>query len=345
MTIVERGLRTIDRLQQRHALLGVPFATVRKFGDDQAGTQAVLLAYYGFFALFPLLLLLTTILGWLLPGHPGLQNRVLNSALANFPIIGTQLRGDVHALHGNLLAVIVGIAGLLYGAQGVGQAAQSAMNTVWNVPFRDRPNFFSRRLRGYAWLAVLGLATLISTVVAGFGAQVFPGALGWLWSQSVPFAINLGVFTVIFRVLVAAPLRWRDVRIGVLLAAVFWQCLQIGGGLYVSRTLNHASDIYGFFAIVIGLLSWLYLAAELTLFAAEVNVVIRDRLWPRSLLQPPLTLADRVVLARLTRMAIRRPELDVSVRFTDESPVLAGNPDSPGDPDSTGDPGSSPGAG
>lgn len=319
MNAAERQVRRFDGFQQRHAVLGFPIAVMQKFGNDQAGGKAALIAYYGLFALFPLLLLFATITGWLLAGHPGWRNSLLNSAVANFPIIGTELRHNTHSLQGNGFAVAVGVLGTLYGARGVGQAALNAMNTVWNVPYKDWPNFFKRQLRGYLWLAVLFVGTIISTTVAGFGSTWLHGDIGWLWSLLVAFVINLGVFYAVFTVLTAEPLRWRDVWLGVLLAAVFWQTLQALGGLYVRHSLVNASDVYGFFAIVIGLLSFLFLAAQLTLLAAEVNVVLHYRLWPRSLTQPPLTPADRATFERLARMQQRRPEFSVDVEFTPEA--------------------------
>ena len=120
-------------------------------------------------------------------------------------------------------------------------------------------------------------------------------------------------------VLTAEPLRPRDVAVGVVCAAVFWQTLQLIGTWYVSRGLAHASATYGVFAIVITLLSWLYLGSQLTLLAAEINVVLRYRLWPRSVTQPPLTRADRLTLTRLAQMETRRPEEVVTASFTGEA--------------------------
>jgi YihY family inner membrane protein len=319
MNPVERQLRRVDGFQQRHGFVGFPIAVMQKFGNDQAGGKAALIAYYGLFALFPLLLLFATILGWLLSDNPSLHKQLLNSAFANFPIIGSQLRQNTHSLQGNWFGLTVGVLGTLYGAQGVGQAALNAMNTVWNVPYKDWPNFFKRRVRGYLWLASLSLATVASTVIAGFGTTWLHGDLAWLWSLLVAFVINLGVFYVIFTVLTAYPLGWRDVWLGVLLGTIFWQALQAAGGLYVRHSLTNASDVYGFFAIVIGLLSFLFLAAQLTLLAAEVNVVRHYRLWPRSLTQPPLTAADRATFERLALMEERRPEVRVTVGFTPEA--------------------------
>jgi uncharacterized BrkB/YihY/UPF0761 family membrane protein len=229
------------------------------------------------------------------------------------------LQSDTHALKGSVLAVIVGSLGTIYGAQGLGQSAVNAMNTIWNVPYKSWPNFFGRRLRGYFWLAVLGLATVGTTTLAGFGTTWLHGPLAWLWTTGVSSAVNLGVFFIVFKVLTSEPVRWREIWLGVVLATLFWEVLQTLGGYYVRNSLAHANATYGFFAIVIGLLSWLFVAAQLTLYAAEVNVVRKHHLWPRSLTQPPLTEADRAMFTRLAMMEERRPEVKVSISFTSDA--------------------------
>jgi len=338
MNVVERGVRRFDQYQQRHPVLAIPIAVVQKYGNDQAGGKAVLIAYYGLFALFPLLLLMATVLGFVLAGHPAVQKNLLSSALGDFPIISSQLQNDTHALKGSVLAVVVGSLGTIYGAQGLGQSAVNAMNTIWNVPYKSWPNFFGRRLRGYFWLAVLGLATVGTTTLAGFGTTWLHGPLAWFWTTGVSSIVNLGVFFIVFKVLTSEPVGWRDIGLGVVLATMFWEILQTVGGYYVRNSLAHANATYGFFAIVIGLLSWLFVAAQLTLYAAEVNVVRKHHLWPRSITQPPLTQADRTMFIRLAMMEERRPEVKVTVSFTsdaDRQPLDEGSTADPPDPAET----------
>jgi uncharacterized BrkB/YihY/UPF0761 family membrane protein len=222
-------------------------------------------------------------------------------------------------LTGNAVAVTIGVLGTLYGAQGVGQAALNAMHTVWNIPYSAWPNFWMRRLRGSAILVTLGAGTLLATALAGFGPAIFHGYFVEVWSIAVSVIVNFAVFTASFMLLTSEPLGWRDVAVGAGLATAFWETLQALGGLYVRRVLAHASPTYGFFAIVIGLLSWMYLGAQLTLLAAEINVVRRYRLWPRSITQPPLTDGDRRTFERLARMEQRRPESKVVLEFGDEA--------------------------
>lgn len=315
----ERQVRRVDRFQQHHPVVGFPFAVLQKFGNDQAGAKAALMAYYGFFALFPLLLLFATILGFVLSGQPALRQQLINTALGDFPVIGDQLRSDVHPLEGNAIALAVGIAGTLYGSLGVGFASQNAMNTVWNIPYVKWPSIWVRYLRTFGIIGILGLAALASTVLATFTTAVARGIGATLLGVASSGIVNFGLFLLAFMVLTATPLRAREVALGAAVATVFWEALQLLGTWYVTRALRHAAPTYGFFAVVIALLSWLALGSQLTLWAAEINVVRRFRLWPRSITQPPLTEADRLVFLRLARMEVRRPEVVVAASFTDQA--------------------------
>ncbi len=318
---VEVLVRRADRFQQDHGAIGFPFAVVQKFGNDQAGGKAALIAYYGLFALFPLLLLFTTILGYVLHNNEKLRNELIASALGTFPIIGPQLRSQEHGLTGSAAAITIGSILLLYGAVGLGLATQSAMNHVWNIPYVRWPSFFLRYLRAVAILVLLALFTIGSTVLTGFATLVSHG-----WSTHVlllvgSLAVNFVLIVVAYMVMTAEPLTWRDVALGAALATLFWQVLQLIGSWYVGRELHHSSDTYGFFGIVIVLLTWIYLGAQIFLLAAEINVVQRYRLWPRSITQPPLTAADKKVFERLARMEVRRPEVWVDIGFTPEADI------------------------
>jgi YihY family inner membrane protein len=321
---IERQVRRADRFQQRHVVLAFPFAVMQKFGNDQAGGKAALMAYYGLFALFPLLLVFATILGFLLPSHPELREQLINSALGNFPVIGNQLRSDVHPLEGNTAALVIGIAGSLYGSFGIGLSAQNAMNTIWNIPYVRWPGFVPRYLRALGMILLLGVAVVASTGLTVFGTVVASHTTASLLAVAASALINFGIFVLAFMVLTAEPLPPQAVALGAAIAALFWEALQLIGTWYVTRGLRTASPTYGFFAVVITLLSWIYLGSQTTLLAAEINVVRRYRLWPRSLTQPPLIKADRLVLQRLAVMEVRRPEERIAASFTaaaDDDPV------------------------
>ena len=323
---MRRLLERFDRYQQRHAWLGFPIAVGRKFGEDQATNLAALIAYYGFFSFFPLLLVLVTVLGYVVAGHPAVQQSVVSSVLTQFPVIGDQLRDNVHGLHGNAVALAVGLAGALWGGLAVANAAQTAMNTVWQVPVADRPSFLVRTLRSLLLVVVLGAVILATTVISGLsaGARSYGVALGLgvqVLAVGVALVVNVVAFAVAFRVLTDQDVRTRDVLPGAVVAAVGWQVLQLVGGYYLAHTVKGASQTYGTFAIVIGLLTWFYLQAQLTLFAAELNVVRSRRLWPRSLLDPPRTKADHRSYEGYADLARYLPEERVEVTFPHRKPA------------------------
>ena len=304
-----------DRFQQRHTSLGFPLAVFQKYSDDQASYLAATITYYGFFSLFPLLLVLTTSLGFLLRGHHHLQQSIVDSALGQFPVIGRELQHG--SLHGNSLALGLGLAAALWAGMGVFLASENAMNQLWGVPLRRRPNAIKSRGRSLLLLLVLGGGTLAASVLAGLGTVGTHYGLVWkVGSLVLSTALNIGLFWVAFRVLTASGVTWRQLRGGAIGAGILYELLQSLGGYYVGHTLKHASDLYGTFGLVIGLLSWIYLAAHITLLAAEANVVASRNLWPRSfsvLIEQPATSADLRALTQRTRVGERRQDETVDV--------------------------------
>ncbi|MFF8773040.1 YihY/virulence factor BrkB family protein [Kitasatospora sp. NPDC015120] len=334
MNPVERVLRALDGLQQRHRPPAVVFGVVKKYGDDRGGLLCALLTYYGFVALVPLLLLLSTVLGFVLHGHPGAQRAVVDSALADFPIIGDQLRQSTHSLQGSGLALVIGVLGLLYGALGVTQVLQHAMAEIWNVPGVRRPGYFPRLARGLLLFVVLGTGLVLTTAGAALVGTTLGGLPARIGALVVSALLNSALCLACFRVLTPHDVPTRALWPGCLLAGPLFTALQAFGSLLVAHELRHAGQVYGFFATVIGLLSWLYLTAQVTVYAAETDVVLARRLWPRSLLQPPLTEADEQVLASVARQEERRPEQRVDVSFHDPDPdqADAGEGEGPGRP-------------
>jgi membrane protein len=318
VSLFNRVIAGVDRFQQRHAALGFPLAVRQKFADDQGGFLAASVTYYAFFSIFPLLLVLVTLLGYALQGDPDLQHRVLDSALADFPVIGPQLKSNVHSLRGSAPALAVGIGVAVWAGTGVALAIENALDHIWGVPIRRRANPLLARLRALVWIAALGGVTLIGTVLGSASAFATYGPAARIAAVLISLAINVAVFLAVFRVLTSHSPSSRDVLPGALVAAVAWEILQLVGGYVVDRQLRHASSTYGVFAIVIGLLSWLYLAANVTLLSAEINVVARHRLWPRSfsvITEQPLTPGDEHALRRRAGVEERRSDEDVSVGF------------------------------
>lgn len=276
-----RWLQAFDRYQQRSPRLGFVVAVIRRFDDDQASQMGALIAYYGFFSLFPLLLVFVTVLGFVLQGSQGTQESVLHSTLSQFPIIGTQLQSNVHSLKGSVIALVIGLFGALLAGLGITGATQSAFNKVWQIPRKRQLGFLAWRLRGLGLLAVFGVLSIISTVAAGAVTAQTAGVGSVIGGIVIALAANLLLFFTAFRMLTAEEVNTRDLIPGVIVAAVLWQILEHIGGFYVGHVVRHAKDTSGLFAFVLGLLTWLYLGGEVTVLAAEVNVVRARRLWPR----------------------------------------------------------------
>jgi YihY family inner membrane protein len=312
MSISDR-LHHLDRHQQQSRRLAFIAAVIKKWGDDQAGQLAALIAYYGFVSLFPLLLVLVTVLGFVLQGDPGEQKRILDGTLGQFPLISDQLK--LQSLTGSSVGLAIGVFGSLLAGMGVTGATQNAFNRIWSVPFKDRPNFIHARLRGLGMLAILGTLSIVSTTAAGFVGSASHAAPAVVAGVLVAFVLNLALFMTAFKLLTAVDVSWRELLPGVIVAAVFWQLLQHLGGFYVDHELKRTGPLYGVFALVLGLLAWLYLGAQLTIFAAEINVVRCQRLWPRSFFSDPLLDADRRALTSSAEVEERVHEENVEVSF------------------------------
>ena len=116
MNAIQRTLQRIDAFQQRRKWLAFPFAVVKKFGDDRAGNLAALIAYYGFFSLFPLLLVMVSVLGFILRGHPDLQSRIdhENRTVLRLhqPYVTVLYAGILTAAEGHDQSVVSGIRSL-----------------------------------------------------------------------------------------------------------------------------------------------------------------------------------------------------------------------------------------
>lgn len=307
-------IRAFDRFQRRHPPLAIPIAVLRNFSDQEGGSAAALIAYWGFFSIFPLLLVFTTILGFVLQSDESIEHSVVHSALKQFPIIGSH----PGTLSGSGVALAIGLAGALFSGLGVTLAAQKAFNRVYAVPHREQPNFLLSRWRGLKLLLVVGVLQVLSTIASGLVTGGLGGPLLSIAGIAISLLLNLALFSVAFRFLTDRSVPTHDLRPGIVLATLGWELLQALGGLYVKHVVKGASETYGTFATVIGLLAWLYLGGRIVVYAAEINVVLRHGLWPRSLMDPPEP-ADRRARAALAKMEERDDRETIEVEF--HSPV------------------------
>ena len=327
----DRCLRAADRCQQRWPALAFPIAVWSKFNDDQAGNLAALIAYYGFAALFPLLLVLLTVLNIVLANDPSLHADLLNSAVAQYPVIGPEIRANLGTIPGSGLPLVIGIVFLLFGARGVAGAMQNALCEVWGIPRKQRPGFPLSQLWGMALICTIGIGLVATTYLSGLAGgvgHVINGAAAHVGTVLISLIVNVGMFWLGFRIATAWQVPWRQLRTGAAIAAVCWQVLQVSAGFIISHQLHRASELYGTFGIVLGLLSWLYLQAEVTLYAAEADVVLARRLWPRCLLPAePDQDAEPDQPAQPSRAEDARP---------DDRSTLEGEPGRSGEADTAG---------
>ncbi len=318
MNPVAAALTRLDAFQRRHAPIAFVVAVNQKYGGDNGGLLAGTLAFNAFLALFPLLLVLVTVLGIVAGGSSSITHRILHSALADFPVIGTKLAGNIHALHrDSAVGLAIGLAGLVWGSLGAAQAGQYAMAEVWNIPKRDRPGFWPRLLRSLGLVGALGFFLLLSTALSAMAADASSlGLAGRLLGIVGSVLANVALMASAFRILTPAQIRTRYLLPGVVAAGIAWSVLQSVGTLVVYHDLRGVSALYGFFAVVLGAIAWLTLTMRIVLYAAEVNVVWHRRLWPRALAPPPLTAADRVMLVTYVEAEARRPEVRVDAQVS-----------------------------
>ena len=322
----------VDAWQRRHRVVGIPLAVAYKFFDDQGGYLAAVITYYAFIAIFPLMLIGSSVLGFVLQGHPDLQQRILTSALAQFPIVGDQL-GRPEGLRGSTSAVIIGSVTALYGVIGLGQAAHNAINVCWAIPRNVRLNPIVSRLRSLVWIVCAGLALVFIAVVTSVSSHLdvlgrdYGSEVHWL---AVLLSVLLNAFVLALMMRLSTPRddRLRDVLPGAALVAVLWQLLQLLGGAYVEHVIKKANEMNAVFALVLGLVALVYIATVLAMFGLELNVVLLKRLYPRALLTPftdavQLTEADKQVYREYAQAQRHKGFEQVQVDFGEQSDQAA----------------------
>jgi len=303
-----------DRWQRSHRVVAVLYGVVKKFGDDSANQFVVQLGWYGFVAIYPLLLIVITVFGFIGAGHLGHQ---LIATLHQFPVVGSQFNPERQSstLHGSVVGLVIGLAALAYGAQGVTQTAQQAMVRVWNIPQLEVPGFLPRLARSLSGLAIIGGTFLANAALATFATS---GGLSYLVRVPVlagMVVVNIVLYVAAFRCLTPTAISTRDLVPGAAVAALgFTLLITIGGGL-VQHQVRNSSATYGQFGIVIGLVAFFFLLAKITLYGAELNPVLARHLWPRAMSNGDPTDADDQVLHDIVHQNLRRPDQRIGVGF------------------------------
>jgi len=332
MNPVEKAVRRVDAVQQRHKTTAFVVGLIKKYGDDNGGVLVANLAHSAFVSLFPLLLVLVTLLGLVASTDPAVRHQVLNAVAHQIPGIGDQLAGNVQQLRrSSIIGLVVGLAVLIWGATGLAQAGLFTMEQVWNLPGPARPGYVQRLGRAVVFLGVLGFGVIVTTGLTSLGLYGHgPGLLAVAGAVLVA-ATNIGMFVLSFRVLTPKGVPTRKLVPGAAAGGLGWTVLQ-ALGTYVVGHLRDTNAVYGAFATVLVLLGWISLSVAITAYAAELNVVLARRLWPRSIVQPPLTEADRAVMAVQALQNQRRDDQRIHVSYDDlprHAAATAGFPRTP----------------
>jgi YihY family inner membrane protein len=330
---VERLLRKADGAQQKYHPSAFVLGVVKKYGDDNGGVLVANLTHSAFISFFPLLLVLVTVLGLVASGDQAFRQDAVDAVANQVPIIGHQLTENVHQLRkSSVIGLIVGLAALVWGSSGLAQAGLFTMEQVWTLPGPARPGFLPRLGRALLFLVLLGLVVIATSLLASLSTYGHHALSFVIFVEAATATVNAGMYFVGFRILTPRGVPSRDLAPGAVAAGIGWTALQVAGAYLVHHYL-HSDSVYGVFATVLGLMAWLYLAAEITVYCAEVNVVLARRLWPRSIVQPPLTEADRASLALQALQNQRRKEQQVVVTFDDREPGTPAAATTPRTPD------------
>ena len=342
MNPVEKAIRKLDATQRRFTPTSFVFGVVKKYGDDNGGVLVSNLAYSVFVSIFPLLLILTTILGLVASVNATVRTSVLDAVAGQVPLIGKTLTGNVHQLQrSSIIGLIIGFAGLIWGATGLAQAGLFTMEQVWNLPGPARPGFAQRLGRACLFIALLGGGVIVTTGLASLNTYYLKGFWLVILAELLAVAFNIGMYIGGFRALTPKGVSTRQLLPGAITGGILWTVLQVLGTWLVHHFL-HSDSIYGVFGTVLGLLAWIYLAVEVTVYCAEINVVVARRLWPRSIVQPPLTEADRASMALQALQNQRRPEQHIEVTFDDRPPEADAPARTPQTPDEVAPPAETP---
>lgn len=316
MNIIQKVITRFDTFQRRHKPLGFPLAVLKKYGDDQAGHQAALLTYYAFLAMFPLLLVLTTVLKVLIRDDVELRTKIIEKATNYFPLVGNDLQQNVHTLGSTGWILAVGILLTLYGARGVADVLRNGINHVWEVPHDRRSGFPHGQLKSLAILLIGGAGLLLAPILSGFALSV--GGHGWpirVVALGITLAILYLMFLALARISLPTRVSLRALRPAAIISTFGMVTVQLLANLLLKYQLQHLDSLYGVFAVVLGLLFYLYLQAQVFFYAIETASVRALRLWPRAIDQQYLTDQDKKALRLYAERASYSRDVVVDVSF------------------------------
>ncbi|MGQ0844765.1 MAG: YihY/virulence factor BrkB family protein [Sporichthyaceae bacterium] len=284
MVVLRRRLARFDAVQGERTWLAIPVATLAKFYRDRTTHLAAMMAFWAFFSLFPLLLTLVTLLSFLVPEEE--KQKTMEIVAGYLPLLDLNTIGG---LNGSVFALVVGLLSALWSGSAVVRVTQFAFNSVWDVPLEQGPGFLEQLRRSVLAMSTIGLGLLASAALIGFlsGENVYfdPGPLGRALGFALTIGVDVGLFVAAFRILTDSRISLRDVLPGAICAGLAFWVLKATSSVIITRYLHDAAPTYGTFATVITILWWFYLQSNVTLLGAQLNVVLKHRLYPCSLLE------------------------------------------------------------
>lgn len=264
----------VRALRVRSRRADVAVRTIEGFRRHRSGRNAALISHFCFLSVFPLLLVFTTVLGFVLQSHPKLRADIIDSALNQLPFVGQQIATDPAKLNGNAVVLVLGLAASLWGGMKAFVAVHGALDDIGEVPLDSRSNLFMTRLRALIGMAYVGGAQIVAAILTGLASVTGVPIIGKVLLLIFTTAINSGVLALSYRWLRTGWPAWRTVLPGAIVGGVLFACLQIVGVAIVGRSIAKASPVYGTFASVIGLLFWLSLHSIIALGGAELNAAL-----------------------------------------------------------------------
>ena len=289
-TFLKRLLDRLDAWQQTFPPTAFAIGVLKKNGDDRGGMYAALITFYGLLSVFPLFLLFITITSSILGPNSQTEKDLVQSALAHFPVIGKNLGNSIHALSkNNVLAYVISLLFLLWGSLGITSALQMASHRAWRRPRKEEPNIAIRSLRGLRLLGVIASVVLLSSVASGVAASGFLRHFTYfanVLTYAAIIIVNVGGYFLALKILAPPNVKARSLIPGTLVGGLGWTLWQWIGGILLTHQFRHTSEIYGFFAIIFGLIFWITVGAQLFLYSTQINVVAVQHSWPRSFFDP-----------------------------------------------------------
>jgi membrane protein len=317
MNFVNRIIKSIDRLQRKHPAISFTYAIIKKYGEDNGGYQSSIITYYALLSLFPLLIVFTTVSQLALRSHPGLHAKLVSGLNHYFPIIGNQLQESVHSPKKAGLALLISLLVTLYGARGGASALQFSINSLWHIPPAKQPPFLKNASRGLGIIFTGGLGFVIAAVLAGYtnilGHSIEIRILSTLASTIVLW----GTFIFLFKLAITGNKSVKNVAVGAGFVAIGIEILQTLGTVILAHELKSLSNMSDTFALVIALMFWIYLQAQIILYGVEIDVIRYNHLYPRSL-HPPLTDADKLTYTSYAQGRSITKNESVKVKFHKE---------------------------